>query len=35
MICPVCGAQIDENAAFCTQCGSPVQNNSTPEYAPM
>ncbi len=35
MICPVCGAQIDENASFCTQCGSPVQNNSAPEYAPM
>lgn len=35
MICPTCGAQIDDNATFCTQCGSPVQNNTTPEYAPM
>lgn len=35
MICPTCGAQIDDNATFCTQCGSPIQNNTTPEYAPM
>lgn len=35
MICPVCGAQIEENVAFCTQCGSPVQNNATPEFASM
>ncbi|MBR4286910.1 MAG: zinc-ribbon domain-containing protein [Clostridia bacterium] len=35
MICPICGAQIENDVAFCTQCGSPIQNNATPEYAPM
>lgn len=24
MFCPVCGAQNDDNAPFCTQCGTPL-----------
>lgn len=35
MICPTCGAQIEDNVAFCTQCGTPIQSDPTPAYAPM
>ncbi len=30
MFCTVCGAQLEENGAFCTHCGSPVQSVETP-----
>ena len=29
MICPKCGAEIDENANFCPGCGSPVNPTSS------
>ena len=25
MICPNCGAEVDDSAKFCTQCGSPME----------
>ncbi len=35
MFCNICGAQLEENTAFCTQCGAPVQSDAAPAYAPM
>ncbi len=35
MFCNICGAQLEENSGFCTQCGSPVQATEAPAYAPM
>ena len=35
MFCNTCGAQIDDNVAFCTQCGAPVQNEASPVFEPM
>ncbi|MBE6802258.1 MAG: TM2 domain-containing protein [Ruminococcaceae bacterium] len=35
MFCNTCGAQLEDNVSFCTQCGAPVQNIETPVYAPI
>ena len=29
-ICPNCSAQIPNNVKFCTECGSHIENNSSP-----
>lgn len=30
--CSNCGAQIDDNAAVCSACGAPQNNNGAPQY---
>ncbi len=34
MFCNVCGTKLEENSAFCAQCGSPVQNEPEPVSTP-
>lgn len=29
--CPVCNAQLNDEAAFCTQCGTPLRDGQGPE----
>ena len=33
-ICAVCGNVLNENSAFCTKCGTPVNSQPAPEVAP-
>lgn len=33
MICPNCGTQLEDNTAFCTQCGSNVQSDVSTDTA--
>ena len=34
MICPTCGARLDEDSKFCEVCGNPVQAADRPETEP-
>ena len=29
--CPVCNAQLNDEVAFCTQCGTPLRDGQGPE----
>lgn len=31
MICPSCGHEIDDDAAFCTECGARIDQPAAPE----
>lgn len=33
--CPKCGAQMEDNAAFCPNCGNNAQPNGSPNQAPV
>ena len=33
--CPKCGAQMEDNAAFCPNCGNNAQPNNSPYQAPV
>lgn len=33
--CPKCGAQMEDNAAFCPNCGNNAQPNNSPNQAPV
>ena len=33
--CPNCGAQIDDSAAFCANCGTSFATGAQPQYAPQ
>lgn len=37
MFCPKCGAQVEDQVAFCTSCGAPMQSNGNnqPQTSPL
>lgn len=35
MICPKCGAQINDNSSFCTICGNPIGTTNSQMGSPM